>query len=76
MHHYPREHGAAGEMSLGTNELVGTEPERLRRAALRGFDERSKRGALPPRWDGRAGERIAAVLRSRADGQFRAIHHR
>jgi UDP-N-acetylglucosamine 2-epimerase (non-hydrolysing) len=45
----------------GTNQLVGCDPERIvavARAVLRDGVERRR----PPLWDGRAGERIAAVL--------------
>jgi len=47
--------------SLGSNQLVGTDPERI----LAGY-ERAMSGDLPcqtpPLWDGRAAERIAAIL--------------
>ena len=47
---------------LGTNRLVGTEPERI----LAGFREvmngNGKQGTVPPLWDGRAAERIASIL--------------
>jgi UDP-N-acetylglucosamine 2-epimerase (non-hydrolysing) len=49
-------------VQLGTNMLVGRDPERLRagvEAVLRGD---WKTGQLPPLWDGRAAERIAAII--------------
>ena len=49
-------------IELGTNELLGTDLLRLRDAMARVRSGSWKRGAVPPRWDGRAGERIVAVL--------------
>ncbi|BDG03290.1 non-hydrolyzing UDP-N-acetylglucosamine 2-epimerase [Anaeromyxobacter oryzae] len=47
----------------GTNEVVGTDPERIVRAAHRALSGAGKRGRIPALWDGRAGERAAdAVL--------------
>jgi UDP-N-acetylglucosamine 2-epimerase (non-hydrolysing) len=46
----------------GTNELVGTEPERILEAGRRALGGKWKTGRIPELWDGRAGERIAAVL--------------
>jgi UDP-N-acetylglucosamine 2-epimerase (non-hydrolysing) len=46
-------------VTLGTNELIGRDTERLkeRARAILGGDVRQ--GAIPPLWDGRAGERVA-----------------
>ncbi|AHF04043.1 UDP-N-acetylglucosamine 2-epimerase [Marichromatium purpuratum 984] len=49
-------------VEIGTNLLVGTDPERLGPALARLFDGRWPRGEIPERWDGRAGERIVAHL--------------
>lgn len=49
-------------VELGTNELIGTDPARLQPALDRLFAGEWKRGQIPPLWDGRAGERIVAVL--------------
>lgn len=49
-------------VTLGTNELIGTDPARLRPTLDRLFAGQWKRGAIPPLWDGRTGERIAAEL--------------
>jgi UDP-N-acetylglucosamine 2-epimerase (non-hydrolysing) len=49
-------------VTLGTNELLGSDLEKLKlrtRAVQRG---EAKKGVVPPFWDGRAGERIAGVL--------------
>jgi UDP-N-acetylglucosamine 2-epimerase (non-hydrolysing) len=49
-------------VTLGTNELIGTDPGAVRPALDLLFADQWKKGAVPPLWDGRSGERIAAVL--------------
>jgi UDP-N-acetylglucosamine 2-epimerase (non-hydrolysing) len=49
-------------VTLGTNELLGTDPSALAPALERVFAGQWKRGAIPPLWDGRTGERIAEIL--------------
>jgi UDP-N-acetylglucosamine 2-epimerase (non-hydrolysing) len=49
-------------ITIGTNELIGTDPARLAPALQRLFAGGWKKGAIPERWDGRAGERIVAAL--------------
>jgi len=49
-------------VTLGTNEVLGTEPMRLADAFDRLFDKGWKKGTVPDRWDGRAAERIVAAL--------------
>lgn len=49
-------------ITLGTNELIGTDPARLRPALDRLFAGQWKQGGIPDKWDGRAGERIVAAL--------------
>ena len=49
-------------VTIGTNELIGTDPSRLGPTLDRLFAGEWKRGAIPPLWDGRAGERIVAHL--------------
>jgi len=49
-------------ISIGTNELIGTDPERLGPALDTLFDGAWKEGGIPEKWDGRAGERIAEAL--------------
>lgn len=53
-------------VSMGTNELVGNDPDRILSAAKR-FLADPPVGRIPPLWDGRAGERIAAILAADAD---------
>ena len=49
-------------VTIGTNELIGTDPAKLAPALDRLFEGRWKQGAVPPLWDGRTGERIVAAL--------------
>jgi UDP-N-acetylglucosamine 2-epimerase (non-hydrolysing) len=49
-------------ISLGTNELIGTDPARLKPALDRLFAGEWKKGSIPEKWDGKTGERIAAIL--------------
>jgi UDP-N-acetylglucosamine 2-epimerase (non-hydrolysing) len=49
-------------VSLGTNELLGTDPAALPPALDRLFAGNWKQGTIPPLWDGRTGERIVAAL--------------
>ena len=49
-------------VSLGTNELLGTDPARLKPALDRLFAGHWKKGRIPEKWDGRSGERIVELL--------------
>jgi UDP-N-acetylglucosamine 2-epimerase (non-hydrolysing) len=49
-------------VTSGTNTVVGTDPERIVAAALAELDGGTGEPRTPELWDGRAGERIAAVL--------------
>ena len=49
-------------VTLGTNVLVGRDPDKLRSELSRVLAGQAKKGTSPPLWDGHAGERIAAVL--------------
>jgi UDP-N-acetylglucosamine 2-epimerase (non-hydrolysing) len=49
-------------VTIGTNELVGSNPESLRSAVQRIFSGQWKEGRIPALWDGRTGTRIASVL--------------
>lgn len=46
----------------GTNELIGTDLEKLKPAFDRLLAGRWKKGKVPEKWDGKAGDRIVAVL--------------
>ncbi len=49
-------------VSLGTNVLVGRDPDKLRAELSRVLAGQAKKCTIPPLWDGHAGQRIAAVL--------------
>lgn len=49
-------------VSIGTNVLVGEDPERLKKELGNMILGRWKTGALPERWDGRTAERIVSIL--------------
>ena len=49
-------------VDLGTNELIGTDPARLKPALDRLFAGQWKKGGIPEKWDGQTGPRIVAEL--------------
>lgn len=49
-------------VTIGTNELIGTDPAKLAPALDRLFAGQWKRGRIPDLWDGRTGERIVTAL--------------
>lgn len=51
-------------ITIGTNELIGTDPAALKPALDRLFAGDWKKGGIPEKWDGKTGERIVAVLDS------------
>lgn len=48
--------------TLGTNELLGTEPTALEKALKVLLSGEWKKGSIPPLWDGKTAERIIEVL--------------
>jgi UDP-N-acetylglucosamine 2-epimerase (non-hydrolysing) len=63
-------------VEIGTNVLIGNQPTALRAELAKVLDGQSKQGAIPPLWDGRAGERIGKVLQGKIDSgaPFRLPH--
>ena len=49
-------------VTVGSNVLVGEDPDRLREAVTRLVSGQWKHSALPDRWDGRTADRILQVL--------------
>ena len=49
-------------VTIGTNELIGTDPSKLKPALDRLFAGKWKRGGIPKLWDGKTGERIVRHL--------------
>ena len=48
---------------LGTNHLVGTDPEKVISIFYEILNGRIKKGHTPQKWDGKAGQRIAEIIR-------------
>ena len=49
-------------VSIGSNVLVGEDPDKLREAVVNMVNGTWKKCALPDRWDGRTAERIVQIL--------------
>ena len=49
-------------VEMGTNQIVGQDPERIVSAYRSVLDGGMASGRIPPLWDGRAAERIVEVL--------------
>lgn len=49
-------------VTIGTNELLGTDPSVLAPAFEKLFAGQWKQGSIPPLWDGKTGERIVSHL--------------
>jgi UDP-N-acetylglucosamine 2-epimerase (non-hydrolysing) len=49
-------------VTIGTNELIGTDPAKLAPALARLMAGQWKKGAVPEKWDGKAAQRIVAEL--------------
>ena len=49
-------------VTVGSNELIGTDPGALRPALDRLFAGAWKQGGVPEKWDGRTSERIVVEL--------------
>lgn len=51
-------------VTLGTNELVGTDPKNIKPALEKLFAGNWKKGGIPDKWDGKTSERIVEVLKN------------
>jgi len=49
-------------VTIGTNELIGTNPENLKPALAKLFEGKWKTGNIPDKWDGKTGARIVSIL--------------
>jgi len=54
--------------TIGTNELIGTNPANIAPALKKLFEGGWKIGAIPPLWDGHTAERIVAHLTAQKNG--------
>lgn len=59
-------------VTVGTNELIGTDPSKLAPALARLMAGQWKKGSVPEKWDGKAAERIVAELERLLDVQKKA----
>ena len=48
--------------TIGTNELIGTNPDSIKPALDKLFTGQWKKGGIPPLWDGHTAERIVNIL--------------
>lgn len=49
-------------VTVGTNELVAEDPEKLQNAMEKILNGEWKKAGIPDRWDGRSAERIVQIL--------------
>jgi UDP-N-acetylglucosamine 2-epimerase (non-hydrolysing) len=49
-------------ITIGTNELIGTNPKSVKPAMEKLFSGQWKEGSIPPLWDGHAADRIVKIL--------------
>ena len=49
-------------VTIGTNELIGTDPKALKPTLDKLFAGNWKQGSIPELWDGHAAERIVEIL--------------
>jgi UDP-N-acetylglucosamine 2-epimerase (non-hydrolysing) len=54
-------------VEVGTNMLVGQNMDLLKQEIRRILNGKSKKGSVPPLWDGKAGERIAELIVARGN---------
>ena len=57
-------------ITIGTNELIGTDPKNIKPALDKLFSGQWKDGGIPELWDGGAAERIVGALASQCDKDF------
>ncbi|MBQ3709538.1 MAG: UDP-N-acetylglucosamine 2-epimerase (non-hydrolyzing) [Bacteroidales bacterium] len=51
-------------ITMGTNELIGTNPDNIKPALDQLFAGQWKQGRIPPLWDGHAAERIIEIIKT------------
>ncbi len=64
MHGVPPSTTVRRHVTKGTNTVVGTDPAAIVREATKALAGEGKGGRTPQLWDGKAGERIAEVIRA------------
>lgn len=56
-------------ITMGTNELIGTDPAAIKPALDKLFAGEWKKGGIPPKWDGKTSERIVECLEELFGGE-------
>lgn len=56
-------------VTMGTNELLGTDPSTIAPAMKKLLSGNWKKGTIPPLWDGHTSERIVEILNNLFDGK-------
>ena len=51
-------------VTIGTNELIGTNPSAIKPILIKLLNNEWKKGAIPELWDGSAGDRIINTILS------------
>jgi UDP-N-acetylglucosamine 2-epimerase (non-hydrolysing) len=51
-------------ITMGTNELLGTNPKAIKPALKKLFDGQWKKGNIPEKWDGKTAERIVDTIKN------------
>ena len=59
-------------IDIGTNELIGTAPKRIKPALEKLLAGHWKQGQIPEKWDGKAAERIVEVLEKMGNWKINA----
>lgn len=54
-------------VEMGTNQVVGTDTDKIVQAYRQAVDGRYRQSAVPPFWDGKAAERIVKILLQKLD---------
>jgi UDP-N-acetylglucosamine 2-epimerase (non-hydrolysing) len=49
-------------VTIGSNELIGTDPKSIKPAMEKLFGGKWKKGSIPEMWDGKTAERIVTIL--------------
>jgi UDP-N-acetylglucosamine 2-epimerase (non-hydrolysing) len=59
---------------MGTNVIVGRNPHLLRKELAKVLSGQTKKGTVPPLWDGKAASRIAEIVTRKGRRVEEALH--
>lgn len=51
-------------VDIGSNIIVGSDPDKVREAAFNALDGKAKKGEIPKHWDGNTANRIVEILKT------------